>query len=32
VPGLGIIVSPRGVQSRLDPTHPASWPQGRGHV
>src|SRR5262249_42143151 len=24
VPGLGIIVSPRGVQSRLDPAHPAS--------
>lgn len=24
VPGLGFVVSPRGVQSRLDPTHPAA--------
>jgi gamma-glutamyltranspeptidase/glutathione hydrolase len=29
VPGLGIIVSPRGVQSRLDPTHPASLAPGK---
>jgi gamma-glutamyltranspeptidase/glutathione hydrolase len=29
VPGLGIIVSPRGVQSRLDPNHPASLQPGK---
>ncbi len=29
VPGLGIIVSPRGVQSRLDPSHPAAIGPGR---
>jgi gamma-glutamyltranspeptidase / glutathione hydrolase len=29
VPGLGIIVSPRGVQSRLDPKHPASLQPGK---
>jgi gamma-glutamyltranspeptidase/glutathione hydrolase len=29
VPGLGIIVSPRGVQSRLDPDHPASLKPGK---
>jgi gamma-glutamyltranspeptidase / glutathione hydrolase len=29
VPGLGIMVSPRGVQSRLDPNHPASLQPGK---
>lgn len=29
VPGLGIITSPRGVQSRLDPKHPASLQGGK---
>jgi gamma-glutamyltranspeptidase / glutathione hydrolase len=29
VPGLGIMVSPRGVQSRLDPDHPARVAPGR---
>jgi gamma-glutamyltranspeptidase / glutathione hydrolase len=29
VPGLGIITSPRGVQSRLDPNHPASLQAGK---
>lgn len=29
VPGLGIIVSSRGVQSRLDPTHPSSIAPGK---
>ncbi|HEY7036153.1 MAG TPA: gamma-glutamyltransferase family protein [Thermomicrobiales bacterium] len=29
VPGLGIIVSDRGVQSRLDPTHPSSIAPGK---
>ena len=29
VPGLGFIVSPRGVQSRLDPNHPASLQPGK---
>lgn len=29
VPGLGIVVSPRGVQSRLDPTHPAVLAPGK---
>lgn len=29
VPGLGFVVSPRGVQSRLDPTHPAALGPGR---
>jgi gamma-glutamyltranspeptidase/glutathione hydrolase len=29
VPGLGIIVSPRGVQSRLNPNHPASLQPGK---
>lgn len=29
VPGLGIMVSPRGVQSRLDPTHPACLAPGK---
>ena len=28
VPGLGIMVSPRGAQSRLDPTHPAALGPG----
>lgn len=29
VPGLGIIVSPRGVQSRLDPDHPSALAPGK---
>jgi gamma-glutamyltranspeptidase/glutathione hydrolase len=29
VPGLGIIVSPRGLQSRLDPTHPSVLAPGK---
>src|SRR5207248_11567675 len=29
VPGLGIIVSPRGVQSRLDPAHPSVLAPGK---
>jgi gamma-glutamyltranspeptidase/glutathione hydrolase len=29
VPGLGIMVSPRGVQSRLDPAHPAGIAPGK---
>jgi gamma-glutamyltranspeptidase/glutathione hydrolase len=29
VPGLGIIVSPRGLQSRLDPAHPACLQPGK---
>jgi gamma-glutamyltranspeptidase/glutathione hydrolase len=29
VPGLGIMVSPRGVQSRLDPSHPAVLAPGK---
>jgi gamma-glutamyltranspeptidase / glutathione hydrolase len=29
VPGLGILTSPRGVQSRLDPNHPASLQAGK---
>jgi gamma-glutamyltranspeptidase/glutathione hydrolase len=29
VPGLGIIVSPRGVQSRLDPQHPSCLAPGK---
>ncbi len=29
VPGLGILVSPRGVQSRLDPAHPAAIGPGK---
>ncbi len=29
VPGLGIVVSGRGVQSRTDPTHPAALGPGR---
>jgi gamma-glutamyltranspeptidase/glutathione hydrolase len=29
VPGLGFIVSPRGIQSRLDPGHPASLEPGK---
>jgi len=29
VPDLGIVVSPRGVQSRLDPDHPASVAPGK---
>ncbi len=28
-PGLGFVVSPRGVQSRLDPAHPAALGPGR---
>jgi gamma-glutamyltranspeptidase / glutathione hydrolase len=28
-PGLGFVVSPRGVQSRLDPSHPAALGPGR---
>jgi gamma-glutamyltranspeptidase / glutathione hydrolase len=29
VPGLGILTSPRGVQSRLDPNHPACLQAGK---
>lgn len=29
VPGLGIIISPRGVQSRLDPQHPSALAPGK---
>jgi gamma-glutamyltranspeptidase/glutathione hydrolase len=29
VPGLGIVVSPRGVQSRLDPAHPSVLAPGK---
>jgi gamma-glutamyltranspeptidase/glutathione hydrolase len=29
VPGLGILVSPRGLQSRLDPTHPSVLAPGK---
>lgn len=29
VPGLGFVVSPRGVQSRLDPNHPSSLQPGK---
>jgi len=29
VPGLGIIVSPRGLQSRMDPRHPACLQPGK---
>ena len=29
VPGLGIIVSPRGLQSRVDPTHPSVLAPGK---
>lgn len=29
VPGLGIVVSPRGVQSRLDPDHPSALAGGK---
>jgi gamma-glutamyltranspeptidase/glutathione hydrolase len=28
-PGLGFVVSPRGIQSRLDPAHPAALGPGR---
>ena len=29
IPGLGFMISPRGVQSRLDPDHPAAIAPGR---
>jgi gamma-glutamyltranspeptidase/glutathione hydrolase len=29
VPGLGIVISPRGVQSRLDPAHPSALAPGK---
>jgi gamma-glutamyltranspeptidase/glutathione hydrolase len=29
VPGLGLVMSPRGVQSRLDPSHPSALAPGK---